>query len=162
MTPRIDQSRRFPRVREDGSKQCVWCGTSPLPKSRSSWCSDACVQEYELRAMPARVRRRVHARDKGVCALCRIDCDAIARSLSPPQSWYPINQKRARGVRLLERLWGVRLTGRRTFWDMDHTLPLVEGGANALANLRTLCRKCHKRETAALARRRACKSAPTC
>ncbi len=36
---------------------------------------------------------------------------------------------------------------------MDHRIPLVEGGANTLTNLRTLCLDCHKGETKLLAGR---------
>lgn len=35
-------------------------------------------------------------------------------------------------------------------WDADHIVPIAEGGAFARENLRTLCRPCHHRETAAL------------
>lgn len=41
-------------------------------------------------------------------------------------------------------------------WEVDHILPLIEGGKLCdPANLRTLCSACHKIETAALAKRRA-------
>jgi len=41
------------------------------------------------------------------------------------------------------------------WWDADHIVPIIEGGKNELANLRTLCLACHRGHTAALARRRA-------
>ena len=42
------------------------------------------------------------------------------------------------------------------YWEMDHIIPVVEGGGDCgLENLRTLCVPCHRRETAALAKRRA-------
>jgi len=52
---------------------------------------------------------------------------------------------------------------RKTWWDMDHRQPVIEGGGvvarmtaeEVLANLRTLCQPCHKRATAELAGRRA-------
>lgn len=41
-------------------------------------------------------------------------------------------------------------------WEMDHIVPVVEGGGGCgLDNLRTLCLACHRAETAALAARRA-------
>jgi len=40
-------------------------------------------------------------------------------------------------------------------WDMDHEVPLIEGGTNDMTNLRVLCRPCHKRVTKELAGRRA-------
>lgn len=53
--------------------------------------------------------------------------------------------------RLLHRL-GVKADH---LWEADHKIPVVEGGPNVLANLRTLCLPCHKAETRALASRRA-------
>jgi 5-methylcytosine-specific restriction endonuclease McrA len=48
--------------------------------------------------------------------------------------------------------------GKRRLWEMDHITPVVEGGADCgLDNLRTLCWLCHRRETTALAGRRAAK-----
>jgi 5-methylcytosine-specific restriction endonuclease McrA len=32
-------------------------------------------------------------------------------------------------------------------FDVDHIVPLVEGGTNAMENLRILCRPCHLNET---------------
>jgi 5-methylcytosine-specific restriction enzyme A len=44
----------------------------------------------------------------------------------------------------------------RRLWEMDHIVPVVEGGGSCgIENLRTLCRACHRRETACLAKRRA-------
>jgi 5-methylcytosine-specific restriction protein A len=44
----------------------------------------------------------------------------------------------------------------RRLWEMDHIVPVVEGGGSCgLENLRTLCWTCHRRETRELAARRA-------
>ena len=46
--------------------------------------------------------------------------------------------------------------GDRRLWEMDHRVPVVEGGGDCgLENLRTLCCDCHHRVTAELAARRA-------
>lgn len=46
--------------------------------------------------------------------------------------------------------------GRRSGWDADHVVPVVEGGGECgLDNYRTLCHPCHKDATAELAARRA-------
>ena len=42
-------------------------------------------------------------------------------------------------------------------YQIDHTIPLIEGGSHGPENLRTLCVPCHKRETHRLAARRAVK-----
>lgn len=61
-------------------------------------------------------------------------------------------------------LWRVdRRDPPEAVWQMDHVVPVVEGGGvrfgmtrdEVMSNLRTLCVPCHKRETAALAARRA-------
>lgn len=41
----------------------------------------------------------------------------------------------------------------RALWQYDHAIPLAEGGAHTVENLRTLCRSCHAVETTALRRR---------
>jgi hypothetical protein len=47
-------------------------------------------------------------------------------------------------------------TLKRRFWEADHIVPVIEGGGDCgIENLRTLCWRCHKSETAALAGRRA-------
>lgn len=53
-------------------------------------------------------------------------------------------------------------TGARRLWEMDHIVPVVEGGGDCgLDNLRTLCWRCHRSETAALAGRRSKRKVPT-
>ena len=51
---------------------------------------------------------------------------------------------------------------RKSLWDADHLVPVVEGGGECdLENLRTLCLMCHRQETLALRRRlaeKACKA----
>ena len=48
------------------------------------------------------------------------------------------------------------VAGRSSGWEADHIVPVVEGGGSCgLENIRTLCIPCHRRETAALAGRRA-------
>jgi 5-methylcytosine-specific restriction endonuclease McrA len=43
----------------------------------------------------------------------------------------------------------------RDWWEADHIVERVRGGNNKLENLRTLCLRCHRVETARLARERA-------
>ncbi len=52
----------------------------------------------------------------------------------------------------LARLIGVTRTG--TAWEMDHIVPVIEGGGGCgLENLRTLCIPCHRSVTRELKRR---------
>ena len=49
----------------DGKKLCKVC-LKPIPKRRSSYCSDECW----LRNTPSMLRVEVFKRDKGICSLC--------------------------------------------------------------------------------------------
>ena len=105
------------------------------------------MNEWRLRTDPGYLREQVLERDRGICAICGIDTRAAYGVL-----------RRARGthrLKLLER-WGLKKLTRKTLWDADHILPVVEGGGECdLQNLRTLCLLCHRRQTDELRRRRA-------
>lgn len=145
-----------------GNGQCRWCG-SPPPKPRRTWCSEACLEQFQIRSWPAFARQKVEERDHGVCALCGRDCEALEKRIlarMAPVYWNdPVARLLAhRWANLLGRL-GITSGGYysiRSLWEADHILPVVEGGGGCgLENLRTLCRCCHRAETRALARRRA-------
>ena len=44
--------------------------------------------------------------------------------------------------------------GRKTWWEADHILAVVEGGDSNLDNVRTLCIPCHRAVTKELRERR--------
>jgi 5-methylcytosine-specific restriction enzyme A len=130
----------------NGLPLCRWCDLEILVRRRRTFCSDYCVDQWRLRTDPGYVRERVFARDRGICAACRADTVAIHAAL-----------KRARGKARAEglRFYGMKGIGsRRTLWDADHIVPVVEGGGQCdLDNLRTLCVACHREATAALRER---------
>lgn len=133
--------RRAPRT-------CRWCGAA-VPDGRFTFCGEACVDEWKLRTDPGYLRARVFERDRGVCALCGIDTEALR------------SEKRKLDYaarRRFEKEWGTR----RHLWDADHIVPVSEGGGECgLDNLRTLCLKCHRAETVALRKRRRATRAPS-
>jgi 5-methylcytosine-specific restriction enzyme A len=121
---------------------CRWCGQD-VPKGRFTFCGNACVEEWKLRTDPGYLREKVFERDRGVCAMCGVDTEALRK-----------NKRKLdyAARRRFEKEWGAR----RSLWDADHTVPVVEGGGECgLANMRTLCLKCHRAVTAELRRRRA-------
>ncbi len=62
-----------------------------------------------------------------------------------------LGRHRARAYVLLGRLWGVRLSSSSHLFEIDHIVAVAEGGGGCgLDNLRTLCRRCHRVESAAL------------
>lgn len=133
----------------NGRPLCRWCNLE-VPPRRFTFCSAWCVHEWKLRTDPGYLREQVFARDRGVCALCRVDTRAAYFEL-----------RRARGThraKLLER-WGLKRMNRKTLWDADHIVPVAEGGGECdLENIRTLCLVCHRRATLELRLRLAVKT----
>ncbi len=148
--------------------------TGKRPKQRT-FCGPACVHLWKLRSDPSYQAAHVLERDKGMCALCGLDCLALLADLKlaatreggtkfgahvtlPLIGWatnrtaLPEFQAACDAIGLPRHLRGLD----RRLWEMDHTIPVVEGGGSCgLENLRTLCWACHRKETAALAARRA-------
>jgi 5-methylcytosine-specific restriction endonuclease McrA len=130
----------------EGRNLCRWCSLE-VPRGRRTFCSDFCVGEWRLRTDPSYLREKTFERDRGVCALCGVDTTAAANGI-----------RKSRGAGRIRQLqhWGLRTLNRRTLWDADHIIPVVEGGgACDLANIRTLCLLCHRKVTAELRARRA-------
>ena len=159
-------SRRLTETPFNERGRCRFCGTSPLPGRRTSWCSDSCVDEWKTISDPGYLRWKVRQRDRGVCALCGFDTGRLARILHrvAGRLW----RSGASGVASARRMaawmnrkgfitlraeWHAVAFRTVVLWHADHIVPLAEGGTNALSNIRTLCVPCHKAETAALARR---------
>jgi len=128
----------------NGRGLCRWCMLE-VPRGRYTFCSEFCVHEWKLRTQPAYLREHVLRRDRGICASCGIDAIAEARRLG--------NARGANRASLFAH-WGLRLRSRKSLWDADHIVPVVEGGGECdLANIRTLCLRCHRQATSQLIRR---------
>lgn len=126
---------------ESGRPLCRWCG-SETPPRRRTFCSRACVHEWKLRTDPGYLREKVLERDGGVCAKCSADTVALRRDMRR----LDFSARR----RFLKE-WGLGEKSRKSLWDADHIVPVAEGGGQCdLANMRTLCLKCHREATAAL------------
>ena len=113
---------------------CRWCAIE-VPKGRFTFCSSYCVHEWKLRTDPGYLREQVFARDRGVCALCGLDTEALRRDK---------RKLDFRARKQFERDWG----GRKNLWDADHILPVAQGGGECdLTNMQTLCLLCHRKKT---------------
>jgi len=148
-TTRTMPGGRVPRdtlpTGENGHAQCRWCSLE-VPPPKRTFCSAWCVHEWKLRTDPGYLRECVLKRDRAVCAVCQTDTR---------EAW--LRLKRARGERRAEMLakWNLTKMNRRTLWDADHIVPVVEGGGECdLSNIRTLCLRCHREVTQALRERR--------
>ena len=122
----------------NGRGLCRWCSLE-VPARRFTFCSEYCVHEWKLRSQPAYLREQVFQRDHGICAHCGCDAAREHRRLK---------QSRGEARANLMKHWGLKSKVRVSLWDADHILPVVEGGGECeLANLRTLCLRCHRAVT---------------
>lgn len=154
-----------------GGGVCTWCH-SEVTGRRRHWCGDACVREYRMWFHWPTIRRAVLKRDRAICRTCGFDARAaqaerrrlLAEHVVPKRVTKSLAEKRRIAEARLERklallefaaLHRVPI-GRASadWWDADHIVPRIEGGTNALDNLRTLCLRCHGVETAKLRERR--------
>jgi 5-methylcytosine-specific restriction endonuclease McrA len=143
---------RRPEIRFSDAEQgtCRWCGEAILHSDgekagtinrRRRWHPE-CVEIYNA-SDPREARRRIRRRDRGICAECRVDTYAVRREI----------KKIGRGRTRELRSRGYK--PRQSLWELDHIVPLIDGGTHDDENLQTLCTPCHTRKTAAEARARA-------
>ena len=128
----------------NGRGLCRWCSLE-VPRGRYTFCSGFCVHEWKLRTQPAYLREQVLKRDRGICSCCGVDTISAARKL-----------RYARGANRISLLdyWGLRRRSRKSLWDADHIVPVVEGGGECdLEKIRTLCLRCHREATRQLRQR---------
>jgi 5-methylcytosine-specific restriction protein A len=176
--PRIPTEAGFCNIRDlpkgpRGFALCRQC-SNECPASRRTFCSPECVHAWKCRTDPSYQAREVYKRDAGVCGKCGLDCSKGVMAwmqglerITREWTFYrrgrhmtPTRVAMARAKKLLG-WWLARyglpsLESRRRLWDMDHIVPVAEGGGSCgLDNLRTLCVPCHRGETRALAGRRA-------
>jgi len=103
------------------------------------------VHEWKLRSQPAYLREKVLLRDRGICANCRVDTLSAYRRL---------RRSRAGARKSQLEHWGLKKHSRKSLWDADHIQPVAEGGGECdLANIRTLCLRCHRTTTSELRER---------
>ena len=127
---------------QNGRCLCRWCDLE-VPAGRLSFCSNWCVEEWRLRSDPGYLRERVLERDRGICAVCGLDCIAELHRV-----------KKLRGIGRRKAMLDWQMRKRKTLWDADHIVPVAEGGGECdLSNVRTLCLKCHRMRTDELRRR---------
>jgi hypothetical protein len=83
----------------------------------------------------------VRKRDRGVCRACGLDTSALRRKV--------------RGRGRAKHLRELGFQPRRSLWELDHVVPLIDGGSHDPANLQTLCVPCHRKKSAHETRERA-------
>jgi len=149
-----DHRRPSIRFSEAPRGTCRWCGETIVylegrregeVDRRRRW-HPACVDEYNL-SDPREARTWLRRRQRGVCQDCGLDTYAVRRKVRA--------KKRGRAATLRE----LGFLPRQSLWQLDHIVPLIDGGTHERANLQTLCVPCHRKKTAEEARRRGAKRA---
>ena len=142
------------RKQPDGSYLCSVCG-KPLTGGGRRYCSDACTDIAYIATNPSWARAKVYDRDKGICAKCGVDTERLENVLRWAGSSDTDDDRHEmwRFITALKKKMGFTMLH---MWEMDHILPVSEGGGLCgLENLQTLCIPCHRAETKELVRRRA-------
>jgi hypothetical protein len=114
-------AHRRPEIRFSDAPRgvCRWCGDAIVhekgekrgePNRRRRW-HQACVDEYN-RSDPREARRMVRKRDRGHCASCGLDTYALKRS--------------TRGKGSHRKLRELGFKPRKSLWELDHVVPLIE------------------------------------
>jgi 5-methylcytosine-specific restriction endonuclease McrA len=156
------------------------------PNRRRRW-HPACVDLYNV-SDPREARRLVRKRDKTVCAACGVNTNKLRRELrtqaakdsdktqakdrnkaskgagkkragAKTRRQSPAAGKRASTLGLTRLLRERGFKTRKSLWELDHIVPLIDGGGHGLDNLQTLCTPCHKAKTIREARERAARRA---
>jgi 5-methylcytosine-specific restriction enzyme A len=151
---------------ETTQQLCRRCGDPIVENRRRTFCSDECVHQWRLTSDPAYLRQQVFERDRGVCAGCRLDTQALLRYF--PRGWRYYQRIGERQVvssaEWIELCRALGIPQSRaenaSLWDADHIIPVIEGGGECdLSNIRTLCICCHRAATMELRRRMASRKA---
>jgi 5-methylcytosine-specific restriction enzyme A len=166
--------KHLPPVRRDGAGYylCRLC-RQPCPQGERSWCSERCLREYLTISSGNYVRAKLLERDRGICALCGVDClrmDEALKSLRDDllhpllMSIHPMIAATLRA----EGWTNTRLRGKGCYsdalefsscWEADHIVPVASGGGQCgISYFRTLCYVCHKKVSANQAAARAKRS----
>jgi 5-methylcytosine-specific restriction endonuclease McrA len=137
------------RTGPDGRPLCRWCD-GPVPKGRRSWCSQKCVEEWRERGDWNHIRQRIIARDQvcQICGGCRYSAAGVVRAWILGHWNVDVNRS---GIPENNAL----VTRVRREWEVDHIVAVEDGGTDDPANLRLLCKRCHKERTALQRRQKA-------
>ena len=150
-----DHRRPVIRFSDAPRATCRWCGEAIVhlegtlegkPDRRRRWHPE-CVDAYNA-TDPRELRRRVRGRDRGRCAVCRLDTYELKRRMKGRGMW--------------SKLCAKGFVKRRSLWELDHIVPLIDSGGHDLTNLQTLCVPCHREKTARESRERASRRTTQC
>ena len=160
----IERGERLPVVRG----RCRVC-LEPLPKRRRGFCSDEHRNAFYMATSSDFARRKVFERDKGVCANCGLDADALEvrvfgfstmvkklrRKQEAQALMLPREERIAKVNALMENGWPKLSPHPSSLWACDHIEPVADFGSFDLSNCQTLDLRCHSEKTSMEATARA-------
>ena len=149
-----------PRFNAKGKKLCRYCVRRLLKGRKRSWCSWKCAEQAYIRCNPGNMRFYVWERDKGQCKSCGFNISKMEEELRQYRAKARLGTAYYEGIKATKRyakhLYGVRAGNypEGHLWEADHLVPISEAGDPFdPQNVRVLCLKCHKEETAKLRKR---------
>lgn len=146
----------------NGRALCRQCQTE-VPKGRRTFCSQPCIDLWMVRTGSG-MEKFIKKRDKGICALCGLDCEALKKKLremsklpSIPDIKFEASDyadnftltdaarakwdqhhkaKQEAYQKASERVRAFKVEHcipqhRNRLWDIDHIVPVIEGGGAA-------------------------------
>ena len=144
----------------NGENLCRWCRKEVRPPKRT-FCGPECVHEWRLRTSSSYVRQCILKRDRGICAVCKLDCEALKKKL---RKLYTVDRVAWQAEVIRLKIPKGRL--HKSLFDCDHIVPVCEGGGftglggDELSNYQVLCFWCHQAKSIAMMKeRRAIKKA---
>lgn len=137
---------RYWRKRDDGTfglegsaYRCGWCGEA-CEGRRTAWCRPSCAQNFRRVWSWGALAEYVIDRD-GACRRCLSDRPGWNATRSMRRTAYVFPPGTFGGAS--ERAFLAEWSELRAWWEVDHILPVVDGGTDNPANLRLLCHACH-------------------
>ena len=114
------------------------------------FCSKDCF-EYHVQSRSGKtLRMAVFERDRGVCEKCHLDCHALVSRIKclKPHQRLPIIESLAPQFTRAQKDKLARDAYEGSAWEADHIIAVKDGGGECTVdNMRTLCRRCHARNT---------------
>ena len=143
-----------------GYRLCRFCKKEVQPP-RKTFCSDECIHQWKLRSNVSYLREHVYKRDRGICAKCGVDTRMQKIRIEDVLCMAGHDTKNPTFLALIKE-WNLTVhESQKSLWQADHIVAVSEGGGETgLDNIRTLCTKCHKEQTAGQARRRLAPTRP--
>ena len=140
---------------------CKWCGDKVTQGGRV-YCGKRCRIEAYVRM--GYVSKYLFERDRGICIKCGMDTVWLRNKIREiVRLWRRYGPRDISYYISYSEFWDAYGPwGRgpyKRLWEADHIIPVCEGGGCCgLDNYQTLCLRCHKEDSARLAKRRAVKT----